>query len=175
MYTAAQKAKYWADKAAEEGGSKPARKAAANRTAKGKRSGTVATRVGRRRTKKQGDYKKRSGCFYEESYTNKTTGEVVNRPRIWGWRIDKKLGFQSFVAYLDKNDGAPRNGTSTDVCRVFVVNITTKGLGESKATGVWSVRWRKLSITKLGLVANPFAANKGYFGRGGSQYADRVK
>ena len=167
-YTQEQKDAYAAGKAA----------AAKKKTAAGKRSGSTATRTAKRlggkRKKATGDYKKRSGCRYEDSYKGRD-GKIVDRPKIWGWRIDSKLGFQSFVAYLDKNDGLPRNGTSGDICRVFVVNITTKGLGESKATGVYSLKYKKLSITSLGLVANPSAPRGGYFGRGGSRYKDKVK
>jgi hypothetical protein len=175
-YSNAQKAEYYAGLAAAEGGDKPAKKRPAKRTS-ARKSGTTATRtrrrVGGKRKFNPDTYKKRSGCFYEESYKDKN-GNIVERPKIWGWRIDAKLGFQSFVAYLDKNDGLPRNGTSGEICRVFVVNITTKGLGESKATGVYSMKYKKLSITKLGLVANPRGGRGGYFGRGGSQYRDKV-
>jgi hypothetical protein len=127
------------------------------------------------------DAPKRSGCKYESSYEagedskHGKKGETINRPKIWGWRISKRLGFQSFTAYLGKDDGKPQNGTSEDVCRVFVVNIVTEGVGEQTATGVWSMEHKKLSITKLGLVANPSAPRGGYFGRGGERYKDKVK
>lgn len=159
-YTDAEKAAYKAGKAASG-------KAPAARTRR-----TAAPRLRKAKAKAKG--KKRSGCILYESYKG-ADGKQVDRPKIFAWRFSKMHGKQTMTAYLDKNDGAPRNGTSTDICQIFVCNITTQGVGETVATGVYSKKYRKLSITNLDLVANPFADNGGYFGRGGSQYKDKVK
>lgn len=157
-YTDEEKAAYKAGKAAAAKGG--AKASTTKRTAKPKGE------------KKQG--KKRSGCILYDSYKG-ADGKQVDRPKIFAWRFSKQHGKQTMTAYLDKNDGAPRNGTSTDVCTMFVCNITTEGVGTTVASGVYSKKYRKLSITNLSLVANPFAKDGGYFGRGGSQYKDKVK
>ena len=131
--------------------------------------------------KPKGERKKRSGCTYEESYKagpdskHGKEGETIERPKIWGWRKSKQHGFQSFTAYLGPNNGAPKNGTSPDECLVFVVNLETEGAAPATLTGVWSKKYRKLSMTSASLVANPFANDGGYFGRVGSHYKDKVK
>lgn len=140
--------------------------------AAGKGSGKKRSTTTKKKSDK--DAPKRSGCTYEANYKDKD-GNPTGRPKIWGWRLSKRHGFQKFTAYLSKDDGKPQNGTSVDVCRVFVVNIVTEGVGEQTATGVWSMEHKKLSITKLGLVANPSAPRGGYFGRGGERYKDKVK
>jgi hypothetical protein len=130
---------------------------------------------------KKGKGPKSSGCVYEESYKAGpkskfgSEGETVNRPKIWGWRRSKLHGFQTFTAFLSKDNGAPQNGTSSDDCLVFVVNLQTEGRAPERMTAVWSKKYRKLSMTDAQLVANPFANDGGYFGRGGSRFKDKVK
>ncbi|RYE91475.1 MAG: hypothetical protein EOO37_00085 [Cytophagaceae bacterium] len=171
-YSDAEKAEYWKKRA--QGG----------KTTKGaatKRSGSRSSSRKRASRARNGNYKKRSGCRYEESYIAGPNskfgkqGERVDRPKIWGWRIHPKLGFQSFEAYLSKNDGIPKDGINADKCRVFVVNIHTKGIGTTRVNGVYNLKYRKLSMTKEELVANPNADNGGYFGRGGSRFKNKVK
>jgi hypothetical protein len=159
QYTQEEKDAYWAAR-----GGRPAR---------GSARGRGYDRARSRKGTTNSPAKKRSGCTLVEDYKEKN-GNHTGQPMLWGWRISKRFGFQSFSAYLDKNGGAPRNGTSTDECLVFVVNLETEGIGKQTLTGVWSKKYKKLSITSAGLVANPNADRGGYFGRGGSQYKDKV-
>jgi hypothetical protein len=170
-YTDAEKAEYWKKRA--QGGK-------AKRGTSRKRSATRTT--SRKRKTGNGKYKKRSGCKMEDSYIAGPNskfgkpGERVERPHIFGWRRSKQHGFQTFSAFLGKNNGEPQNGTSSEICRVFVVNITTQGVGTQRVRGVWSVKYNKLTIGDgIDLVANPNAKNGGYFGRGGKRYRDKVK
>ena len=158
-YTDEQKAAYKAGKAAagKAGAAtkKPARKGGAAR-AKG--------RVVKRKT----IGKKRSGCTYKAEYTLRSTGEVVQRPCITGWRLSKQHGYQKLAAFLGKNDGIPEKESSRERFRVFVCTITSEA-GVTVINGIYDLEYRKLKIPQMGLVANPFAANKGYFGAGGAR------
>ena len=171
QYTEAEKAAYKAGLAAK-GGAR-SRGTAATRTKK-RTAKTYAK--GKAKGKSKGG--KRSGCIYYEHYTD-ANGNRVDRPKVFGWRYIPGVGRQTFNAYLDKNDGAPRNPKSKESgesCRVFVVNLVTEGIGEATHTGVYSLKYRKLSITKLGLVANPFTKTAGgYFGKGGARYRNKIK
>ncbi|MGI4872022.1 MAG: hypothetical protein ACRYFX_12695 [Janthinobacterium lividum] len=116
---------------------------------------------------------KRSGCVLvpDFKYKNGTIG-----PMLYGWRLSKKFGFVKFNAYLSQDGGRPQSGDHKDECLVFVVNMTVEGLGKLPAqSGVWSLKYKKLSMTDAGLVANPNAKRGGYFGRGGERYKDKVK
>lgn len=171
-YTDAEKAAYKAGLAAakKKGGAAPKR---TRRTAAPKGRKRKATTGGR----KKSTGKRASGCIYYNSYKG-ANGDTVNSPKIWAWRYygsganRKKM---EMTCYLSKNDGKAKTGTSTDVGRVFVCNIVIVGESESKATGWWSEQYEKLTISSLGLVANPKLSGGGYFGRGGSRYADKVK
>jgi hypothetical protein len=156
-YTLEEQLEYYKKKASGKGGS--SRKSSGTRTRSGK-SGK--------------DAPKRSGCVLVEDYKDKD-GNHTGQPMLWGWRLSKRFGFQKFTAYLSKDGGAPQNGTSTDVCLVFVVNLETEGIGKQTLTGVWSKKYKKLTITDAGLVANPSAPRGGYFGRGGERFKDKVK
>jgi hypothetical protein len=158
-YTDEQRAAYKAGLAAAKKKGSPARKG----------SGTAARTPRRRKT----IGKKRSGCKMEESYTIKATGEHINRPRIRGWRISKEIGFQSFTAFLGANNGEPKNPESRDRFRNFVVNMKSQ-LGTSTENAVYDNQYGKLKFIELGLVANPKAANGGYFGKGGARYKDKA-
>lgn len=171
-YTAEEKAAYKAGLAAakKKGGAAPKRTRRTT-TPKG-RKGKAGS--GRTRSKSA---KRASGCIYYNSYKG-ADGSTVNSPKIWAWRYygsganRKKM---EMTCYLSKNDGKAKTGTSTDVGRVFVCNIVIVGETESKATGWWSEQYEKLTISSLGLVANPKLSGGGYFGRGGSRYKDKVK
>lgn len=159
QYTDEQKAAYKAGVAAAKKKTTPARK-----------TGTAATR-GKKRTdarRTKGKGKKRSGCTAADSYTNRQTGELVQRPMIRAWRIDKNFGFQALVAFLSKNDGMPKNEANGERFRNMVVTLTSKA-GKSTVNGVFDSKYNKLKLIDLGLVANPYAPNGGYFGPGGSR------
>lgn len=158
QYTDDQKAAYKAGLAAAKKKA-PARKAAAApRKPKPVGKKTNPVRKG----------KKRSGCTAADNYTNRATGEVVQRPMIRAWRIDKNFGYQTLVAFLSKNDGMPKNEANGDRFRNMVVTLTSKA-GKSTVNGVFDAKYNKLKLIDLGLVANPYANDGGYFGPGGSR------
>ena len=132
-----------------------------------KKKAKAGYKTARKKAKAEGGKPpKKSGCklVREFKYANGTVG-----PMLWGWRISKKFGFQSFTAYLSKNDGKPSTGTDKGL--VFVVNMKVEGLGLlPPQTGWWSFEYKKLTLSDASLVANPDAPDGGYFGRGGERY-----
>lgn len=153
-YTDEQKAAYKAGKTA-----------AAKTTKRGSTAGRAKARTDKRRKKAPG--KKRSGCKAYDSYKSRE-GELVQRPMILAWRIDKNFGFQKLRAFLSKNDGMPKNEANGDRYRNMVVTLTSKA-GVSVINGVFDDKYQKLKLIDLELVANPNAPNGGYFGPGGSR------
>lgn len=126
-------------------------------------------KTAKKKAKAEGGPKpKKSGCTLvkEFKYKDGTIG-----PMLWGWRISKRFGFQSFTAYLSQNGGEPKSDKGKGKGLVFVVNQKVEGLGLLKEqTGWWSLEYKKLTISDASLVANPYAEHGGYFGRGGERY-----
>ena len=162
QYTDEQKAAYKAGAAA-------AKKKAPAKSAAKKRAPAKSAAAPR----KPKVIKKRSGCSAADSYTNRKTGEVVQRPIIRAWRLDKNFGYQTLVAFLSKNDGMPKNEANGDRFRNMVVTLTSKA-GKSTVNGVYDDKYKKLKLIDLGLVANPYAPRGGYFGPGGSRLKSKA-
>jgi hypothetical protein len=145
--------------------------AAKKKTSRGSSAGRSKTRTDKRRTK-PAKGKKRSKCEMVESY-KLANGDVVNRPRIKGYRISKDTGYQKFTAFLGANEGIPKKEESRERFRNFVVNMVSGGHSTTE-NAVYDSKYRKLKFINLGLVANPFAPNGGYFGPGGARLRDKV-
>ena len=144
-----------------------------------KKKGGGRTRSADRTTKARGRYgkgkgKKPSGCKAPAKHITKEGAETV---KIFAWRKLPGGGRQLLNAYLGPDGGKPKNGTSQDVCTTFICNLITPGVAKETASGVWSERFKKLTINAPGmtLVANPDGGPGGYFGPGGKALRNKIK
>ena len=141
------------------------------KTARGSSTSRSKTRATARKKGKDGKPAKRSGAELVKSY-KLASGDVVTRPKISAWRIDKNIGFQSLVAFLGKNGGVPKSDKEEvrERFRNMVVTLTSKA-GITTLNGLWDSKYDKLKLIQLGLVVNPA---KNYFGPGGSRLKDKA-
>nr|WP_319398211.1 hypothetical protein [uncultured Carboxylicivirga sp.] len=98
--------------------------------------------------------RKKSGCKYNPNAKN--GAEVMT-----GWNKSRK-GFMSFIASPHKTKSKIKhpNGGNTELWMVKI----TMGIQEVWHTGFFNPTTKKLTIPALTMVANPNAANGGYFG-----------
>jgi hypothetical protein len=150
--------------------------AAANKKKGGarKRSADTTTRRRSRYGKSKGKGKKPSGCKQPVKHITKDSAETV---KIFAWRKLPGGGRQLLNAYLGPNGGKPKEHDDTSVCSTFVCNLTVVGQSTVVCSGVWSEKYKKLTVNAPGqiLVANPDGGEGGYFGPGGAKLRSRVK
>jgi hypothetical protein len=139
-----------------------------------KRSSSTTDRRRGRKGQGKGKGKKPSGCKQPAKHTTKEGAETT---KIFAWRKLPGGGRQLLNAYLSQDGGAPKNGTSQEVCSTFVCNLTTVGVGTTVCSGVWSEKYKKLTVNAPGLtlVANPDGGTGGYFGPGGKALRNKIK
>jgi hypothetical protein len=102
-----------------------------------------------------GQAKKRSGCGMKDEARN-------GQPCVYGWRYVPGHGLFKFVS-----SPAKEPATKSERWLKFVTNITRPDGSTFFADTLWDTTKKRLKFTKSGQVANPYASNGGYWGRGG--------
>ena len=95
--------------------------------------------------------KKRSGC--------KAKRDKNGNDCIIGWNKSRSRGFISFIAAPHKKKSKNKSPDS----ETWMVKVT-QGITIVWHVGFYNTETRKLTIPDLNMVANPNAANGGYFG-----------
>lgn len=99
--------------------------------------------------------KKHSGCGMKEEAAN-------GQPCIYGWRYVPGQGKFSFVSSPFKS---PK--TKSERWLQFCTTVTRPDGSQFLASTLWDTQKKRLKFTKGGQVANPYAQNGGYWGKGG--------
>jgi hypothetical protein len=151
------------------------KKALAKGTSRKRSASTTDRRRGRSgQGKGKGKGNKPSGCSQPAKHTTKDSNETT---KIFAWRKLPGGGRQLLNAYLGPNGGRPKEHDDNSVCSVFVCNLTVVGQSTITCSGVWSEKYKKLTVNAPGqtLVANPDGGTGGYFGPGGKALRNKIK
>lgn len=104
--------------------------------------------------------KKHSGSKYKDSFFSRSTGARVDAPIITGWNYSRAKGLVSFIASPHKK----KSKTSNPDIENWMVKLSHR-MGVTWYLGFYKKSTGKLTIPDLQAVANPRAANGGYFGK----------